>query len=308
MTQPFLKWAGGKRWLAVRSELPQLGKFDRYAEPFLGSGAIYFHSRPPSALLSDINEELIELYNVMKGSPAILYEAMQRHQASYSKSYYYRVRDDRPVDAVGRAARFLYLNRTCFNGLYRVNLRGEFNVPIGTKDSVIFPGEDFNSYASALAAAEIKKQDFEVTLDRCGKGDVAFVDPPYTVMHNMNGFIKYNENLFKWSDQLRLKEAVVRAIGRGCAIMMTNADHQSVRDLYRDVLEYRSVSRNSVLSGNADARGKTTEAMLTFGLEWNAVATDATDSSLLSNKVADKVLYLEALRRGDRDRLASSMP
>lgn len=268
--QPFLKWAGGKRWLAIREELPNLGGFKRYVEPFLGSGAIYFHSAPKRSLLSDVNSELIELYMMMRDHPSDLYDLMKAHHKLHDKDYYYDIRRWRPTKPIDRAARFLYLNRTCFNGLYRVNLKGDFNVPIGTKSSVIFPGEDFSQYAKALKSADIAVRDFEKTLAMCKRGDVAFIDPPYTVMHNANGFIKYNENLFKWSDQIRLRDAVDGAVRRGCAIMMTNADHQSVRDLYKDLLVYNSVSRRSVLSGSSEARGSTTEAIFTHGISWSA--------------------------------------
>ncbi|WP_269714093.1 DNA adenine methylase [Caulobacter sp. NIBR2454] len=305
--RPFLKWAGGKRWLADREELPSLAKFDRYIEPFLGSGAIYFHSMPKSAVLSDVNEELVELYNVMKDSHCELYERMCVHHASHNKEYYYRIRSERPLDRIDRASRFLYLNRTCFNGLYRVNLKGEFNVPIGTKASVIFPGEDFITYASALSSAEIIVQDFEVTLDGCGFGDVAFIDPPYTVMHNANGFIKYNENLFKWSDQVRLRDSVERATKRGCAIIMTNADHQSVRDLYKDILEYSSVSRRSVLSGSPNARGTTTEAMLTFGVDWSAAEPKAVDEPATASEIEGDDLLRGTAYSGSRE-FPAAMP
>lgn len=260
MGTPFLKWAGGKRWL-VNFGLPQPERFDRYVEPFLGGAAVFFGLKPERALLSDINSELIELYEVMRDLPAVLWERMQEHHLRHSTEHYYAMRANIPSDRVGRAARTLYLNRTCWNGLYRVNQRGEFNVPIGTKTAVVMPDDDFLAIAKSLKEAEIRCCDFEETIDRTIAGDFLFVDPPYTVKHNMNGFVKYNECIFTWADQVRLRDAVVRAIARDVAIVVTNADHLSVIELYEDVATYRSVPRASVLAGPAERRGRTTEAL-----------------------------------------------
>jgi DNA adenine methylase len=266
MTEPFLKWAGGKRWLVYSGLMRQPKKYERFIEPFLGGGAVFFHMNPPAALLSDINPDLIELYKVMRDAPAQLQGLMNEHQERHDEIYYYGVRGEKPDTEISRAARFLYLNRTCWNGLYRVNLRGQFNVPKGTKDTVVFGGEDFASFAKALEGAELLCSDFEPVINRAGAGDFLFVDPPYTVKHNVNGFIKYNEQLFSWEDQVRLRDAVARACARGAAVVMTNADHQSVRDLYSDVLAYSAVERHSVLAGEASRRGKTTEAFFTHNI------------------------------------------
>ena len=160
-----------------------------------------------------------------------------------------------------RAAQFLYLNRTCFNGLYRENLRGTFNVPIGAKDRVIFDNEDFCKISEVLKSAKIYASDFENVIDSAIDGDFIFADPPYTTAHNVNGFVKYNQRIFSWQDHIRLKEAVVRAAGRGVKVVLTNADNESIRKLYDDVGEYRTVERMSVIAGNAQFRRATTEAM-----------------------------------------------
>jgi DNA adenine methylase len=142
-----------------------------------------------------------------------------------------------------------------------VNKRGEFNVPIGTKTAVIYLDEDFELYSKLLKSAELVACDFEETVDQAGRGDFLFVDPPYTVRHNLNGFIKYNEELFGWTDQIRLRDALARALNRGACIALTNADHESIRDLYSGVLDYRQLRRQSVLSGLSKGRGPTTEAL-----------------------------------------------
>lgn len=266
VTEPFLKWAGGKRWLAHSDQLPTPTSYDRYIEPFLGGGAIFFHLAPPRAILSDINAELIHLYTVLRDSPQELVELMQDHHRKHSSSYYYDMRSRIPEGGLERAARTMYLNRTCWNGLYRVNLKGTFNVPIGTKSTVIFENEDFFEISRRLKLAELVCCDFDMTIAKATKGDFLFVDPPYTVRHNMNGFIKYNETIFRWEDQIRLRDAVASAIARGAAVVVTNADHESVRELYADLCEYRSVTRASVLASDSGRRGKTTEALFSANL------------------------------------------
>jgi len=191
---------------------------------------------------------------------------MRNHHDAHGSDYYYGVRSSIPEDRVARAARTMYLNRTCWNGLYRVNLKGVFNVPIGTKSSVVFEHDDFHGISTQLLAADIRCCDFEETISEAQIGDFLFVDPPYTVRHNMNGFIKYNENLFSWNDQIRLRHAVAAAIERGAAIVVTNADHDSVRELYEDICDYRSVVRASVLASETARRGKTTEALFSANI------------------------------------------
>ncbi len=267
MLEPFLKWAGGKRWLMNNNKLPIPLNFNKYIEPFLGSGAIFFLLEPQNAYLSDINNDLIELYKVIRDRPKEFSKELQIHHNMHSKEYYYRTRNNTPSDDLKKAARFLYLNRTCWNGLYRVNLKGEFNVPLGTKTSVVLKTDDFVSISNILKRAEIICNDFEQTVDLATKGDFLFVDPPYTVQHNTNNFIKYNEKIFSWDDQMRLKEALVRAKRRDVQIVVTNADHNSVRELYSVVGEYQQLTRHSVLAADPLKRGYTTEAMFVANLK-----------------------------------------
>lgn len=208
MNAPFLKWAGGKRWLASSNLLPVPDQYDRYIEPFLGGGAVFFRLAPKRALLSDINAELINLYQAVRDHPEQLEARLKAHQSHHCEQYFYAVRKTVPRAHIDQAARTLYLNRTCWNGLYRVNLRGEFNVPIGTKTSVIMQGESFEKLSQALHGVEIVCRDFEESIATAEKGDFVFVDPPYTVKHNLNGFLKYNEQIFGWADQVRLHSSV----------------------------------------------------------------------------------------------------
>jgi DNA adenine methylase len=263
---PFLKWAGGKRWLVQSGQLSKPAEFDRLVEPFLGGAAVFFALEPKIALLSDVNPELVHLYQIVRDHPEALSHVLRWHHEKHSKDYYYTVRSKTYKDPVWKAARTLYLNRTCWNGLYRVNQHGAFNVPIGTKTAVIAVGENFTEIAALLARATLRCCDFEETINESGSGDFLFVDPPYTVKHNMNGFIKYNEKIFSWDDQIRLHAALVRAVERGASVAVANADHASLRDLYINSFEYRSVGRTSILAGRSDARAATTEALFTANL------------------------------------------
>ncbi|WP_456814092.1 DNA adenine methylase [Bradyrhizobium sp. USDA 4529] len=259
---PFLKWAGGKRWLL--KTYPELfpEKFDTYLEPFLGSGAIFFGLKPARAFLSDRNSVLVECYDALRADHRRVERHLAVHAANHCARYYYDVRGRSYRTPSTRAAAFLYLNRVCWNGLYRVNLRGQFNVPLGTKTAVLLDTDNFSETAKRLSVAKIAATDFEKTIDVAGSSDFIFADPPYTVKHNNNGFIKYNEALFEWADQVRLKEALERASKRGALFMLTNADHSSIRRLYQG-MRIRKVRRFSVLSGDASFRGETSEVVIT---------------------------------------------
>lgn len=259
---PFLKWAGGKRWLFNEDFIKTLPRFDRYVEPFLGGGAGFFALEPDVALISDINPELINLYESVRDFPSEIIKLLQKHQVLHSKDYYYSIRENIPQSSLERAARTLYLNRTCWNGLYRLNQRGEFNVPIGSKTSVILPTDDFFRASEILRRAKILQADFEYVLDKSGDGDLVFIDPPYTVAHNMNGFVKYNEKIFTWSDQIRLKKSIESAAQRGASIILSNANHSSISDLYEGLGTQQEVSRHSVISGSSASRGRTTELIV----------------------------------------------
>lgn len=260
---PFLKWAGGKRWL-TSVDLPALttNLAGQYFEPFAGSAAIFFYLAPAKAVLSDTNDRLIETYQAIKDDWQKVATELARHARLHSKDYYYRVREQALRTPHTRAAQFIYLNRTCWNGLYRVNLNGIFNVPIGTKTDVLLETDDFDLIAKRLTNTELHCSDFETQISKAGEGDFIFADPPYTVRHNFNGFIKYNEKLFKWDDQIRLARALAAAKARGAQVVCTNADHESVRALYQDDFELQSKSRFSSIAGSGDKRGQFSELLI----------------------------------------------
>lgn len=262
--KPFIKWAGGKRWL-VNSDNFKLPEFTgRYIEPFLGGGAVYFHVQPASAIISDVNSKLIETYIAIRDDWQKVQAELKLLQKLHQKDFYYLERERDHKLPHKRAAQFLYLNRTCWNGLYRENLKGQFNVPIGSKTQVLMPDDDFEGAARLLSKANISSCDFSETIAKAGDGDLVFLDPPYTTAHNNNGFVKYNQNIFSWEDQLRLHECTCAAIARGAKVVLTNAHHESILDLYNDLGEPEIVSRSSVISGSASARGSTTEVLYMF--------------------------------------------
>lgn len=257
---PFLKWAGGKRWLVQSGQLEIPHRYERFIEPFLGGGAVFFSLAPKRALLSDVNLELIELYETVRDEPERLRIILEWHQEKHSPTHYYAIRNRRYRDKTWRAARTLYLNRTCWNGLYRLNRRGEFNVPIGTKSQILLE-ESFDAAAELLRGADLRCSDFEDSVNEAASGDLLFVDPPYTAKHNFNGFLKYNESIFSWDDQIRLRDACLRAANRGAYVIVTNADHESLRTLYSGHAAYEPLVRQSVLAANSQHRCRTTEAL-----------------------------------------------
>ena len=252
---PFLKWAGGKRWF-VKNHLDKAPKtFGTYFEPFLGGASMFFALSPNNAILSDFNSNLINCYQAIKEEPNTVYQYLIQHHLLHNKEYYYEIRTTQFENRFQRAAQFIYLNRTCWNALYRVNLKGQFNVPIGTKTNVILDTDDFTRISNLLKNVNLVSCDFEKTINKAKENDFIFVDPPYTVKHNNNGFVKYNETMFSWEDQIRLSQALKRAHSRGANFLMTNAYHQSVIDLYQNDFQLSKVSRHSVIASESTRRG-----------------------------------------------------
>ncbi len=262
---PFLKWVGGKRWLAARHSWLLPRSYSRYFEPFLGGGAILFHLQPNRAFLSDANNDLIRVYKAVKNDWYQIVRLLKRHQAGHSEEYYYSLRETRCSDPVKEAARFIYLNRACFNGIYRVNRQGQFNVPKGSKEKIVMDDDDFEAVARVLKNCRLVAQDFERTMMLTGHNDFVFIDPPYTVKHNNNGFIKYNQKLFGWEDQLRLKRSIEQAASRGVRVLLTNANHKSVRDLYKGLGTMHELTRSSVVSANSEHRRSSSELAIAIG-------------------------------------------
>lgn len=261
---PFLKWPGGKRQFIAKyiNLIPK--EYNHYYEPFLGGGSVFFSLLPNKATIADANSDLINLYIVMRDNPYLLKDVLRRHHEEHSREYYYNMRASNPLDSIERAGRFLYLNRTCYNGMYRVNQKGEFNVPIGTKTNCIYDIGSFDEYSSALRNVEILVSDFSKIIQKAQTLDLIFADPPYTVAHNQNGFIKYNENLFTWEDQKRLLDDLKAAQTRGSYIILTNANYKEIYEMYSDNgFHILVMERYSTLAGLAKKRGITEELLIT---------------------------------------------
>lgn len=257
---PFLKWPGGKRWLAptlcevIRAELS-----GTYFEPFVGAGAVYLAARPLKAVLSDTNGQLIDFLNTVSQQPEAVVRATWRW--SNTAECFQKVRRSVPRTEVGSAARFLYLNRTCWGGLFRTNQNGDFNVPFGDTGRRLCSLQHVVCVSAEYARASISAQDFEVAIDSSVKGDVVYADPPYTGKGENNGFIRYNERLFSWSDQERLAKACRSARRRGVFVIVSGLQHHDVLSLYPGWWVLQK-SRHSRVSRDISARREIHEIVL----------------------------------------------
>jgi DNA adenine methylase len=257
---PVFKWPGGKRRLLsdIIALLPE--KYVGYFEPFLGGGALFFSLSPRKAVLGDTNEELVNFYKSLVDDS---HEIARRLKLMRNcPDTYYRVRASRPKSAVGAAVRFLYLRRTCFNGLYRANRGGDFNVPFGNNGrDMVGDIENMTGVVRALRNADIYCQDFEETCRMACKGDLVYMDPPYTVTHENNNFIEYNARIFTWQDQIRLRDLVLGLTSKGVKVVVSNAAHRTVEELYRG-FKIHTVTRSSVLAAKNSARRKINEFII----------------------------------------------
>jgi DNA adenine methylase len=232
--QPFVKWVGGKRSLipTILSLLPD--KFESYFEPFAGGGALYFALAPllKKATLVDRNLELVLAYQSIKKHPGALIARLQTHARKHSTEYFYKVRNQRPTEAIEVAARFLYLNKTCFNGLYRVNRAGGFNSPMGSyRNPNIVQADNIKACHRTLADTAILYGDFLKIEPMVGAGDFVYLDPPYHPTGEVS-FTKYTKENFTEQDQVRLRDFVVRLHKRGTLVMLSNSNTAFIRELY----------------------------------------------------------------------------
>ncbi|OAQ21526.1 DNA adenine methylase [Thermosulfurimonas dismutans] len=266
--KPFLRWVGGKRWLTARYGDIFPREFNRYIEPFLGSGAVFFYLLPEKAILGDINEDLILTYEALREDWRRVYDLLKVHHGRHSRDYYIRIRRERPEGLFERAAWFLYLNSACFNGLCRYNLRGEFNAPIGKEIKPLPPPEFWEEVSRALQAADLRVSDFEALVDLAGEGDFLFIDPPYALPEK-GGFKDYVLKAFGWEDQERLLKALSRALERGAVILGTNVFHEGLVEMYREVFgeNLALVERVSSLAAKREGRGRYREFIFWGNLE-----------------------------------------
>lgn len=264
--RPFLKWAGGKGRL-IEQYLPHFPRrLNTYYEPFLGGGAVYFHlfSKIKSAVLTDLNPELVNVYRCVRDHVEAVLERLKEHQQYHSKEYFYQVRENPGTDAVERAARLIYLNKTCYNGLYRENSKGKFNVPMGRyKNPKIYNPDLLRSVCAALQIAQIEVKSFEAIADLPNHGqDFVYFDPPYYPISATSNFTAYNRYSFGSEDQVRLQKTFAKLARRGIPVMLSNSDCAFIRTLYQDFPTHTiQAARN--INSNAKRRGKITEVLVT---------------------------------------------
>ena len=257
--EPLLKWPGGKRRLVENILVHIPGRFRRYYEPFVGGGAMFFALDPNRATLSDTNAQLINCYRTVRDEPDRLMKTLANLRNT--ADHYYEVRDWSPSGAVEQAARLLYLTRLSFNGIHRVNRAGEFNVPYGGRSHLnVFNEGALLQCSAALQRARLTVSDFQAATSDASEGDLVYLDPPYTVAHAMNGFIRYNEKIFSWSDQIRLASVARELSERGCTVIVSNADHPSVRELYPSI-EPETLRRYSLIAASTKHRREITESL-----------------------------------------------
>lgn len=260
---PLIKWPGGKRALveSILQHFPE--EFGTYYEPFFGGGAVFFALQPTNAVLSDANDELVNAYVQVRDNPKELVDVLRSFKNT--EQDYYLIRGTSSETRIQQAARLLYLTRLSFNGIHRVNLRGEFNVPYGYKTHLTTVDQEQLFKASfALQSAKIESGDFEFVTRNAENGDVVYFDPPYTVAHGHNGFVKYNERIFSWHDQQRLAEHARILAKRGCQVVVSNADHHSIHELYKG-FRCNIIERSSVIAASSTHRRKITECIFSLG-------------------------------------------
>ena len=257
---PFLKWPGGKRWLApLLANIIDRELLGTYFEPFVGAAAVFLQLRQKRAVLSDINAELIHCLREVKADPESVLRAVWRY--TNTRECYYRARCSRPRTAIGAAARLIYLNRTCWGGIYRLNQNGEFNVPFGGHDRVICHKGALLAVAGLLRRATLRCADFEEVMAEAGRGDVIYADPPYTTRGEDNGFLRYNEQLFSWADQKRLAAAARLAAKRGAFVAVSALWQRDLLGLYGRWWAWK-LQRWSRVAGTIDSRRIVSEVVL----------------------------------------------
>jgi len=260
--KPFVKWAGGKRQLIpiLNQNLPE--SFGTYYEPFLGGGALLFHilwkKNNQKCSVSDLNSDLVLAYTVIRDRPDALIISLKNHEKNYqtdSNSYYYSVRESNPRSAIEKTSRLIFLNRTCFNGLYRVNSKGKFNVPLGkyTNPNIVNE-ENIRSVSNILQSnrTSIKCRDFEAVLHDAKKGDLVYFDPPYQPVSTTANFTSYTNKDFTYDDLRRLAELCLRLDSKGCKVLLSNSDSKEVADIFSEkpwkvtkIEANRSINSNS---------------------------------------------------------------
>ncbi|QLH11512.1 DNA adenine methylase [Nitrosarchaeum sp. AC2] len=263
--KPFVKWAGGKRQLIpiLHQNLPEA--FGTYYEPFLGGGALLFHiltdKNGQKCSISDLNSDLVLAYTTIRDRIDALISSLKNHEKNYqkdSKSYYYSVRESNPRNEVEKTSRLIFLNRTCFNGLYRVNSKGKFNVPLGkyTNPNIVNE-ENIRAVSSILQTnrISIKCRDFESVLRDAKKGDLVYFDPPYQPVSSTANFTSYTTKDFTYDDLTRLAELCLKLDSKECHVLLSNSDSKEVSDIFaKKPWKITRIEANRSINSNSKKR------------------------------------------------------
>lgn len=269
--RPFTKWTGGKRQLlsVIKSLMPE--SYNRYFEPFVGGGALFFELAPKDAIINDFNSELINCYQQIKDNPSELIKLLSKHKESNSKEYYLNLRSaDRDsriekMNNVERAARIMYMLRVNFNGLYRVNSKNQFNVPYGRyKNPQIVDSDLIVSISQYLNenTIHILNGDFEEAVKDVGAGDFVYFDPPYIPLSETSSFTSYTHEGFSYEDQVRLRDTFKKLDEKGAYVMLSNSSSPLVGELYKD-FNIHKISATRTNGAKSSSRGKIDEIIVT---------------------------------------------
>ncbi len=237
--------------------------FGTYHEPFVGGGALFYSLRPERAVLGDNNPELVNAYCVVRDDVEALIEGLGTHR--YEKGHFLAVRalDPGKLSPIQRAARFIFLNRTCFNGLYRVNGKGQFNVPFGRyANPIICDAANLRACSTALQGVDVRREPFESVLERAVAGDFVYFDPPYLPISATSSFTGYTEDGFGLADHRRLRDVAAALKERGVHVLLSNSAAPAIRELYADGFEVKDVLAARAINSKADGRGAVTELVI----------------------------------------------
>lgn len=264
----FIKWAGGKKQLLEQFKPFFPKKIERYFDVFVGGGAVLFYIiqnyKPKYVFISDINEELINTYEVIKNDVENLINELKKLRQNHNKETYYKIRAEDPklLSKLIRASRFIYLNKTCFNGLYRVNSKGQFNVPMGSyKNPSIFSEKDLIEISKLLQNVEIKLMSFEDILKYAKEDDFCYFDPPYYPLKKGQSFTTYTKEVFLEKEQEKLKDVFEKLDKRGCKVMLSNSNTNFIKELYKDY-KISFVNANRMINCDGKGRGKIKEVVV----------------------------------------------
>jgi len=270
--KPFLKWAGGKTQLLSRLEKFYPPKYNNYFEPFLGGGAVFFKLTPKKAHLNDINKTLIGAYKNIKKKPREIIRLLDILQRDYYKkgkidreNFYYSIREEYnnlPAENFKKSAYLIFLNKTCYNGMYRENSEGKFNVPFGRyRKPLILDRENLLAVAKVLKNAALTSVDFDKAVSRARKKDFIYFDPPYYPLSQTSSFTSYSNNGFLENDQIKLKRVFKELNKRGCFVMLSNSYTAFIRNLYKEYKHF-IVMANRAINCKAEGRGAIKELVI----------------------------------------------